>query len=433
MRCSVVVLSATLTRTKITELCSEYSLKPLAIQSYPRLTIANPNMTYSSHIDTGLNKKIDIEILKISNDDSGFENIALQINDSISEGGCAALVCNTISNCQKAYKHIKKNASSDTEIIILHSRYLKKDRSEIEALVLDKFKNQNKRPKKAIVIATQIIEQSLDLDFDIMFTFLCPIDLLLQRSGRVHRHSNFRPKKLKNPKVKVIIGTNNYYFGYDSFVYNKYILNKTYKTIENLESITVPNDIEDLINKVYGEDDSLWGEKCEKELVELKEKLYNKDMNSTAKAESFMISKDVSSVLRNDTSYKQDIENCCDIASTREIKNSSNVIVLFSKNNKFYVDRQFTTPININKKSFKIEEEIKVLLKNSVTITNYHFSRMSKMTKDFIWQENPALRLYRPLILNEVGKASFSYCDISGKLITIKLALDEQIGLEIVK
>src|SRR5208283_903598 len=86
-------------------------------------------------------------------------------------------------------------------------------RKEIEDEVLDKFgkgkegrKNLN-RPTKSIVVATQVIEQSLDLDFDYMISDLAPIDLLIQRAGRLHRHSqndSSRPENLKNPKMQIV-------------------------------------------------------------------------------------------------------------------------------------------------------------------------------------------------------------------------------------
>ncbi|NAV74017.1 hypothetical protein FGF91_24510, partial [Salmonella sp. zj-f60] len=66
--------------------------------------------------------------------------------------------------------------------------YPLEERLERERTVLAKFGKQGQRPQKAVLVATQVVEQSLDLDFDVMFTDLAPVDLVLQRAGRLHRH-----------------------------------------------------------------------------------------------------------------------------------------------------------------------------------------------------------------------------------------------------
>ncbi|RLI63230.1 MAG: hypothetical protein DRO88_10420 [Promethearchaeia archaeon] len=123
--------------------------------------------------------------------------------------GCHCVLINTVSTAQELYKMLKEvldGSSSlreswvpkNTQVLLFHSRYTVKDRNLIENQVkkyFGKALSENNgdgkliRPANTILVATQVVEQSLDLDFDGMFTELAPIDLLVQRMGRVWRHS----------------------------------------------------------------------------------------------------------------------------------------------------------------------------------------------------------------------------------------------------
>ena len=94
----------------------------------------------------------------------------------------ALVICNTVNSAQKLYIKLLE-LDSNTEIHLLHSRYTKKHRQILEDDVIE-FSKSN---RTGICISTQIVEASLDIDFDVLYTYLSSIDSLIQRMGRVYR------------------------------------------------------------------------------------------------------------------------------------------------------------------------------------------------------------------------------------------------------
>ncbi|WP_337661715.1 hypothetical protein [Actinoalloteichus sp. AHMU CJ021] len=92
-------------------------------------------------------------------------------------------------------------------VTIAHSRFLACDRAEIDRGLLRRFgppESAPDRPPLHIVVASQVVEQSLDVDFDLMVTDLAPVDLLLQRMGRLHRHTRSRPTAVSSPRCAIV-------------------------------------------------------------------------------------------------------------------------------------------------------------------------------------------------------------------------------------
>lgn len=114
----------------------------------------------------------------------------------------------------------------------------------------------SRRPGRAVLIATQIVEQSLDLDFDLMISALAPVDLLFQRVGRLHRHLRDRPALLSEPSLALIgmaldeSGLPKFPRGHLS-VYEPHLLFRTWITLRDRESLAIPEDIDPLLDSVY--------------------------------------------------------------------------------------------------------------------------------------------------------------------------------------
>ena len=98
---------------------------------------------------------------------------------------------------------------ANEEVLVIHAQYLMPDRAERERHLIELLGKKSKagagRPERLIVVGTQVLEQSLDIDFDYLVTDLCPMDLLLQRIGRLHRHSwRTRPNRLQQATCQIL-------------------------------------------------------------------------------------------------------------------------------------------------------------------------------------------------------------------------------------
>ena len=140
----------------------------------------------------------------------------------------------------------------------MHSRFPFDEREKREHAALESFGKGGTRPKAAILVATQIIEQSLDLDFDLMITDLAPADLVLQRAGRLHRHENVRPDQLMEPTLWLRmpdIGVGGVPdFGASQMIYDLYILLRSYAAFKDRHTIHLPEDLPTIVEEVYGPD-----------------------------------------------------------------------------------------------------------------------------------------------------------------------------------
>ena len=294
MGTTVVILSATLSRSRLISLASAYSGQNLdapQIAPYPRISwIDNKN---EFHCETvSVSKDIELQINWLYDD---LDGISRKLSDLLSDGGCVSWICNTVNRAQDVYKELKRRfKGSNIEIDLFHARYPFIERDIREKRSLGRFGKDGKRPKQSILVATQVIEQSLDLDFDMMISELAPIDLILQRSGRMHRHPRQRHPKLSERILYIIKPSGhdeaNPNFGHT--VYDEWIMLRSWLSLSRIDKIKIPDDIENLIENVYGEqhDDGLSPEN-EARLNELKE-IYEKKMwEKESKAKSVALKK----------------------------------------------------------------------------------------------------------------------------------------------
>jgi CRISPR-associated endonuclease/helicase Cas3 len=263
---SVIVLSATLPNETRKRLLSAYSgnadLPPT--RPYPRLTFAGASGEVDAIELTPPPEKV-LAFEWVSRDP---QSLVQRLSEELREGGCAAVICNTVTRAQQLFEAVDgANLCDEDNRILFHARFPLAWREGIEQKVLDKFgpnKEDKKqanphRPYKAIVIATQVIEQSLDLDFDVMISDHAPVDLLLQRAGRLHRHSvnnttRRNPYRLLIAEPSVNEGIPQFERG-DKFVYDEYVLLCSWLALQSISAkeIRLPSDLSNLIEQVYGD------------------------------------------------------------------------------------------------------------------------------------------------------------------------------------
>jgi CRISPR-associated endonuclease Cas3-HD len=186
--------------------------------------------------------------------------IAERLEAELREGGCGAVICNTVGRAQEVYQAVRTAAIvADEDLILFHARFPLGWRDAIEKEVLARFGKDGRRPHKAIVVATQVIEQSLDLDFDVMISDLAPVDLLIQRAGRLQRHAReARPAPLYEPRLIIAAGRSDgdagILEGSEGDVYEAYLLLRSYLALQGRSSLRLPEDTVTLIEGVYGDE-----------------------------------------------------------------------------------------------------------------------------------------------------------------------------------
>ncbi|MEW5738696.1 MAG: CRISPR-associated helicase Cas3' [Myxococcota bacterium] len=201
LRVPVVLLSATLPSVRRSELVAawrrgagqydEVALAPLADavrDPYPLVTVATERETQSLHVDeTGPVKTLQLEILEHRSDDGeATDSVADRLARAAAAGARVVWIRNTVREAQAAWHAVAARAG-ETEKCLFHARFRACDRSVIERTVLSRF-GRDAPAGGRVLVATQVVEQSLDLDFDELHTDLAPVDLMLQRAGRLHRH-----------------------------------------------------------------------------------------------------------------------------------------------------------------------------------------------------------------------------------------------------
>jgi CRISPR-associated endonuclease/helicase Cas3 len=260
---SVVLLSATLPTARRASLIRAFHPNATIPQEvhYPCVIGVDSMGNIQGQSIQGLSED-EIHIIPVlSSPKDKIGRIVSFLTEKLAAGGCAACIMNTVGEAQALYEQVKLDMAN-IPMILFHSRFTLERKLEIEADFLCHYGKSGKRPGKAIVIATQVIEQSLDVDFDLMISDIAPIDLLLQRAGRLHRHERRRPDHLCDRNLYVTMpdfGEEFPEFGGSRWVYARDILLRTgllffeegrYRS----RSISVPSGISSLIESVYSEE-----------------------------------------------------------------------------------------------------------------------------------------------------------------------------------
>ncbi len=268
---SVILLSATLPNKRREKLFQAYSgcSESLPVKQYPRITWFSNGRIDCFEIPPIRFKPLHLICLPVqpkNNKDTVYiEKVARKLLSKLCNGGCCVWICNTVRLAQRVYqclKRIKDTEQIDFELDLFHAQYPYKQRAMKEKEVLKKYGKEVPKDKVrpcSILVATSVVEQSLDLDFDIMITYNAPIDLVLQRSGRLQRHKRKRPAGLRKRYLWIIgpkPGDEEEIFKYEVYD-DKYHLWRSWLFLQKTAVIPDSQMIDNLVQQVYNSEVSL--------------------------------------------------------------------------------------------------------------------------------------------------------------------------------
>ncbi|WP_316668018.1 CRISPR-associated helicase Cas3' [uncultured Propionibacterium sp.] len=306
----VVLLSATLSEARCAAMVDAYQrgLRLAAGRKIPRNPAPEPISTpfpflVTADVDNvevaptqATGQRSEIQLRRLGED--ADLHLPLLLRDALADGGCALVVRNTVRRAQETYEQLREAFGDD--VSLNHARFTIADRLTKDAELLHRFgplRKAPQRPHRAIVVATQVVEQSLDVDFDLLVTDLAPIDLVLQRMGRLHRHERPRPDGLTtptcyvdrlprsdDPSPRIESGAKKIY-GEQDMLFTAAALNRV---LSGRGAVRVPDDVHELIEAVYAPDalvPSSWQEAVERARAEASEQ----DQGKRDSAKSFLL------------------------------------------------------------------------------------------------------------------------------------------------
>ena len=268
---SVVLLSATLSppvRRKLADVVG--SGLPEPEQPYPRLSVFRPGEEVrQTHFKADPARRLTLRLKPIPSD---LPSMRSALEEHLARGGMALALVNTAQRAQDLYRlfpggepleregqHVGKRLPDGTEVFLFHARFPADRRQKREDQALEAFGEGGNRTGRKILIATQVAEQSLDLDFDLIATDLAPVDLVLQRAGRLWRHAR-KSRPVSEPTLLVagLTGDEPPSFGKPLWwgaVYREDILLRTWSLLRDgqRKTLTLPDEIDTLVQAVYGE------------------------------------------------------------------------------------------------------------------------------------------------------------------------------------
>ncbi len=260
---SAILLSATLPAEQKQKLFAAWNAEVTNAEEllpYPLISSAAAHEVVPYSLPEAADQEIvtvNVESLR-SQDMTPDNDLISRIIKAAEKGAQVAIICNLVDVAQSLYEQLKLQTEGlPIEVDLFHARFRFLDRQGKEKGVINSFGLGGDRNKGRILVATQVVEQSLDIDFDWIITQLCPVDLLFQRMGRLHRHENNndkRPPGFTEPLCSVLVPTDGDYGGTGVVYANNRVLWRTEQMLIDVEQVVFPAAYRDWIEAVYQED-----------------------------------------------------------------------------------------------------------------------------------------------------------------------------------
>jgi CRISPR-associated endonuclease/helicase Cas3 len=417
---SVILMSATLSKKRREELLSAYAGKPTLPQDveYPRIFKVSGDTVAAKAFAADPERAQNVEVIPISSD---LETMAEQLLASVAVAGCAACIVNTVQRAQDLYRLlIKRCDEEDICLSLFHARYPAQKRQMLENRVLERFDKNGCRPIKAILIGTQVLEQSLDYDVDVMFTDLAPIDLVLQRVGRLWRHRRKnRAVQQQCPRLFIAglatqaVAPELHKDLYWDRIYDEDILLRSYGVLSRRATLQLPSDIDSLIEAVYGDEMVGFSQELVDKIDLARQKVNLERLNQQVLAKNTMLAAPDDYLLLDNAMEMYDPDENPNQhmrmqVATRLGKPSVTVIPIHLQPDGRY---------RVEGRDFELDKEPSFLLGKHLYLQNLLLSRaeiVHMLLKEGVpptWQEHPLLRNCYPLqLLN--NKAVFGQLEV---------------------
>ena len=258
LQSTVIILSATLTKSRRREL--------LGLGNTQTVSAAYPLVSGEAH------SFIERECIPPPSKTFQIKNISgvlpiQQVMERAYRGECLLWIRNTVGEAQQTYRALQSaNREGGLRIALLHSRFPFFRREQLEDEWMNRLgKDSTNRPEGCVLVSTQVAEQSVDIDADLLLTDLAPTDMLLQRMGRLWRHERtFRP--CSQPEVWILMphladadlrdGSESdlrHALGKSARVYAPYVLLRSLQQWRTRQTITFPGDIRAILEATYAE------------------------------------------------------------------------------------------------------------------------------------------------------------------------------------
>lgn len=254
--CTVIILSATLTGKRREQIVANGVDEELE-QPYPLISGRIEGVSFESVAVSPLQSRtITID----------FKTAEVAIEEALALahlGGAVLWICNTVDAAQSCFNLLKERVKNEFPLGLLHSRFPYWRREKLENIWMARFGKDGETRCGSILVSTQVVEQSVDLDADLLITELAPTDMLLQRLGRLWRHER-QNRPVANPRVCIIeesLDLEDFKqltpdkirkrLGAKAFVYDPYILLRSLEVWRNRNEITIPSDIRTAIEATY--------------------------------------------------------------------------------------------------------------------------------------------------------------------------------------
>jgi len=233
--------------------------QPVGDPGFPGLAVFGRDHAQYQGVATVAELARDIRIARLDS----LESMLAEAARALARGSAAAIIRNAVDEAIAAARALE---AAGHPVTLFHARFALADRLAIEERVLARFGRHSTPQDRAgqVLVATQVAEQSLDLDFDWMASDLAPVEALIQRLGRLWRHMAPRPTELRAEAAPVLHilsplpgdqdGTTwlNATLGAGAHVYAPDLLWLTARALFETGRIAVPQDLPALLNAVYG-------------------------------------------------------------------------------------------------------------------------------------------------------------------------------------